>query len=52
MNKNHISETNVCDQKRINSIFELDIDAINADIGDFIRNGRGCPVIVSGLGPI
>ena len=52
MNRIHDIETAVCDQKRFYSIFELDMDVINADLNDFIRNGRGCPIIVTGLGPI
>ncbi len=45
-------KTNTYDQKRFYSIFDLDMDEINADLDDFILKGRGCPVIVSELGPI
>lgn len=32
--------------------FELDIDVLNTQISDYIHTGSGCPLIVSGLGPI
>ena len=40
------------DQKQYCSDFELNIDVITAEINDFIQNKGGCPVILSGLGPM
>ncbi len=40
------------DQKKFYADFELNIDVITDEINNYIQNRGGCPVILSGLGPI
>ena len=39
-------------EKKVYSDFELNIDVITAEINDYLQNKGGCPVILSGLGPM
>ena len=39
-------------EKKVYSDFELNIDVITDEINNYIQNRGGCPVILSGLGPI
>ena len=39
-------------EKKDYSDFELNIDVITAEINDYLQNKGGCPVILSGLGPM
>ena len=39
-------------EKNLYSDFELNIDVITAEINDYLQNKGGCPVILSGLGPM
>ena len=52
MNTNRTTATSANEQKKYCSDFELNIDVITAEINDYIQNRGGCPVILSGLGPI
>lgn len=40
------------EQQKIYADFELNIDVITNEINNYIQNRGGCPVILSGLGPI
>ena len=39
-------------EKKVYSDFELNIDVSTAEINDYLQNKGGCPVILSGLGPM
>ena len=39
-------------RKEVPALFDLDIDAINAQISDYIRTGNTCPLISAGLGSL
>ncbi len=39
-------------ERKVYSDFELNIDVITAEINDYLQNKGGCPVILSGLGPM
>ncbi len=39
-------------EKKVYSDFELNIDVITTEINDYLQNKGGCPVILSGLGPM
>ncbi len=39
-------------EKKVYSDFELNIEVITAEINDYLQNKGGCPVILSGLGPM
>ena len=39
-------------EKKVYSDFELNIDVITTKINDYLQNKGGCPVILSGLGPM
>ena len=39
-------------EKKVYSDFDLNIDVITAEINDYLKNKGGCPVILSGLGPM
>ena len=38
--------------KEVPALFDLDIDAINAEINDYIRTGNTCPLVSAGLGSL
>lgn len=52
MNTNLTTATDAYAQKKYCSDFDLNIDVITAEISDYIQNRGGCPVILSGLGPM
>ena len=52
MSNTRTIKTGAYDQKKVYSDFELNIDVITREINDYIQNRGGCPVILSGLGPI
>ena len=37
-------------RRDVPALFDLDIDAINAEINDYIRTGNTCPLVSAGLG--
>ena len=39
-------------RRDVPALFDLDIDAINAEINDYIRTGNTCPLISAGLGSL
>ena len=39
-------------RKEVPTLFDLDIDAINAEINDYIRTGNTCPLVSAGLGSL
>ncbi len=39
-------------RKEVPALFDLDIDAINAQISDYIHTGNTCPLVSAGLGSL
>ena len=39
-------------RKEVPALFDLDIDAINNQINDYIRTGNTCPLVSAGLGSL
>ncbi len=51
MSRSRNTENNAYERK-VYSDFELNIDVITTEINDYLQNKGGCPVILSGLGPM
>ena len=39
-------------RKEVPALFDLGIDAINAEINDYIHTGNTCPQVLAGLGSL
>ena len=39
-------------RKEVPALFDLDIDAINNQINDYIRTGNTCPLVSAGFGSL